>query len=49
MKIAAIKDYRLADFYVCSSYNSAVSGYQLMDYLSTDMVKKVMQCGCRYL
>ena len=49
MKKAALKDYRLADFYVCSSYNSAVSGYQLMDYLSTDMVKKVMQCGCRYL
>ncbi len=49
MKIATIKDYRLADFYVCSSYNSAVSGYQLLDYLSTDMVKKVMQCGCRYL
>jgi hypothetical protein len=26
-----------------------VSGYQFLDYLSTDMVKKVMQCGCRYL
>jgi hypothetical protein len=49
MKIATLKNYRLADFYVCSSYNSAVSGYQLLDYLSTDMVKKVMQCGCRYL
>ena len=49
LKTGSLKDYRLADFYVCSSYNSAVSGYQLVDYLSTDMVKKVMQCGCRYL
>jgi len=49
MKITSLKDYRLADFYVCSSYNSAVSGYQMIDYLSTDMVKKVLQCGCRFL
>lgn len=49
MKITSLKNYRLADFYVCSSYNSAVAGYQMLDYLSTDMVKKVLQCGCRFL
>jgi len=49
MNITLLKDYRLADFYVCSSYNSAVAGYQMLDYLSTDMVKKVLQCGCRFL
>ena len=49
LKPAEVKNYRLADFYVCSSYNSALSGYQLLDYVSPDMVKKVLQCGCRYL
>ena len=49
MKISILKNYRLADFYVCSSYNSSVSGYQMIDYLSTDMVKKVLQTGVRFL
>ncbi len=44
-----MKDYKLADFYVCSSFNSALPGYQMIDYVSADMVKKVLQCGCRYL
>jgi hypothetical protein len=49
MKPVQIKDFKLADFYVCSSYNSACSGYQTFDYVSTEMVKKVLQTGCRYL
>jgi hypothetical protein len=49
MKPNLIKDYKLCDFYVSSSYNSALSGTQLIDYVSTDMVKKVLQTGVRYL
>jgi hypothetical protein len=49
VRVKEIKNYRLADFYICSSYNSAVSGYQMFDYVSPEMVKKVIQCGCRYL
>jgi hypothetical protein len=49
LRLKEIKDYRLADFYVSSSYNSAISGYQLFDYVSPEMVTKILQCGCRYL
>lgn len=49
MRATDMKDYKLADFYVCSSFNSALPGYQMIDYVSPDMVKKVLQCGCRYL
>ena len=49
MKPALLKDYRLCDFYVCSSYNTALSGTQLCDYVSSEMVKKVLQTGARYL
>ena len=49
MKLSEIKDYKLSDFYVASSYNSALSGFQLFDYVSKDIVKKVMQTGCRFL
>lgn len=44
-----LKDYRLCDFYVSSSYNSALSGTQYIDYASTDMVKKLLQTGVRFL
>lgn len=49
MRSNDMRDYKLADFYVCSSYNSALPGYQMIDYVSPEMVKKVLQCGCRYL
>lgn len=49
MKLGEIKDYKLADFYVASSFNSALVGFQLFDYVSADMVKKIMQTGCRFL
>ncbi len=49
MKLSEIKDYKLADFYVASSYNTALPGLQLFDYVSSDIVKKIMQTGCRFL
>ena len=49
MKASTLKNYRLCDFYVASSYNSVLSGTQLFDYATTDMLKKVIQTGARYL
>ena len=49
MKPSLLKDYKLCDFYVSSSYNSGLSGTQLIDYVTTDTVKKVLQTGARYL
>uniref|UniRef100_A0A6C0E6A5 phosphoinositide phospholipase C n=1 Tax=viral metagenome TaxID=1070528 RepID=A0A6C0E6A5_9ZZZZ len=49
MKPTLLKKYRLADFYINSSCNTALSGYQMFDYVSTDMVKKTLQAGARYL
>jgi hypothetical protein len=49
MDVTLIKNYKLCDFYVSSSYNTGLSGTQLVDYVSTDMVKKVLQTGVRYL
>jgi hypothetical protein len=49
MKPALLKKYRLADFYINSSANTALSGFQILDYVSTDMVKKTLQSGARYL
>jgi hypothetical protein len=49
LKLGGLKDYRLCDFYVLSSYNTALSGTQMFDYVTTDMVKKVLQTGARYL
>lgn len=49
MKLSSINDYTLGDFYVASSYNSALSGYQYLDYVSVEMIKKVLQTGVRFL
>jgi hypothetical protein len=49
MTPALLKNYRLCDFYVSSSYNSASSGYQMFDYISANVVKKILQTGARYL
>jgi len=40
---------RLADFHVSTAYNCALTGYQMLDYTSTKMIKKVMQAGVRGL
>ena len=49
MKVGLLKDYKLCDFYVSSSFNTALSGTQLCDYVSSEMVKKVLQTGVRFL
>jgi len=40
---------RLGDFYICSAYNAAHTGYQMYDYTSEEMILAVLQCGARYL
>jgi len=49
MKISTLKNHRLCDFYVASSYNTSLSGTQIIDYATTDMIKKVIQTGARFL
>jgi len=49
MKPSLLKKYRLGDFYVSSAANCGLSGYQYLDYITTDMVKKTLQSGARYL
>lgn len=49
LKASELKEYKLSDFYVSSSYNSSLSGTQYIDYATTDMVKKLLQTGVRFL
>ena len=49
MKPKLLKKYPLGDFYINSSSNSALSGYQIFDYASVEMVKKTLQAGARFL
>lgn len=44
-----LKDFKLSQFMVCSSFNSAHSGFQLMDYVSNDMIHANLRCGARFL
>ena len=44
-----IKKYKLKDFHICSSYNSSLIGNQKNDYVSLEMLKKVILSGARYL
>lgn len=41
--------HRLCDYYIASSYNTPVIGKQKMDYVSTDMVTRVILNGARYI
>jgi len=42
-------DYRLADYYISSSFNSPLIGNQKRDYVSLDFFKEVLDSGARYL
>jgi hypothetical protein len=42
-------NYRLCDFYVASSYKSYLPCTNYYDYASVDSIKKVLQCGARYI
>jgi hypothetical protein len=48
LKASELKEFKLADFYVLSSYNSSLSGAQYIDYATTDMVKKLLETGVRF-
>ena len=39
----------LADYDICASYNTGLIGNQKSDYISLDMIKKIMLSGARYL
>ena len=40
---------RLCDYFVLSSYNSLLVGNQKRDYLSINMLKKILHTGARYI
>ena len=42
-------DYKLADFYISSSFNSPLIGNQKRDYLSLEFFNEVIKSGARYL
>ena len=44
-----LEEYILADYYIASSYKSALIGNQKYDYLSLDMLRKVLESGARYI
>lgn len=41
--------YKLCDYYISSSFMSPCIGNQHYDYISEDMVKKVLESGARYI
>lgn len=42
-------NYKLCDYYILSSYNSHLIGNQKYDYVSIDMIRKVIESGARYI
>jgi hypothetical protein len=42
-------DFRLCDFYIASSYRSYLPGYQYFDIASKEMLRILLECGCRYI
>lgn len=41
--------FRLCDYYIASSFNTFSIGQQHFDYVSNDMLKRVLQSGARYI
>ena len=41
--------HRLCDYYIAASYNTPAIGKQSVDYVSTDMVSRVLLNGARYI
>ena len=44
-----VQKLRLSDTYVASSYNTALVGYQMLDYVSPEIVKETLKSGCRFI
>lgn len=49
LNMKALKKFKLANFNVASSFNSAHSGHQLLDYVSTEMIHANLRSGARFL
>ena len=43
------KQYLLCDYNICSSYNTGLIGNQRSDYISLDMIKKIILTGAKYI
>jgi hypothetical protein len=43
------RNYRLVDYYIASSYNTASIGNKFYDYVSTDAVRNTLLQGARYI
>ena len=48
-EIPANKKYRLADYYICASYMTPCVRNLHYDYVSDDMIKRVLESGARYI
>ena len=48
-KSSKFQNYSLADFYISSSYNPFLTGFLKYDYISINMIKKVITYGARYI
>lgn len=44
-----MENYKLCDYYILSSYNTHLIGNQKYDYVSIDMIRKVLSSGARYI
>lgn len=45
----ALKEFKLANFHIASSFNSAHSGHQMFDYVSNEMIYANLKSGARFL
>lgn len=48
-QISKDEQYRLCDYYICSSYNTQCIGEQHFDYVSEEMYKSALLNGVRYI
>lgn len=48
-QIDEVYQFRLCDYYIASSFNTFSIGQQHFDYVSNDMLKRVLQSGARYI
>ncbi len=44
-----LSNYKLGDFYISSSFNTACVGYQMFDYVSLEMISAKLKTGARFL
>jgi hypothetical protein len=49
LNIKALRQFKLANFLVASSFNSAHSGHQIFDYVSNEMIYANLKSGARFL